>query len=216
MIDWSWITASGHPSLFGQLAGQHAQIALLSVLYGLAISLPLGVACARFPRLYPPVLAVTTAAYAIPSIALFVVLIDFTGITNTTAIIPLTVYATCILVRNVVDGLRNVPEHVRQSATAMGFRPVQRLLRVDLPIAVPVILAGLRVATVSSISLVAIAALIGIGGLGQLFVRGAQIFFPTEIYVGIALVVAMALIADALIVLAGRLLTPWARARSGA
>lgn len=213
MIDWGWVTDSGHLALFRHLSAQHIQIALLSVLYGLAVSLPLGVLCARYPRLYTPVLALTTIAYSIPSIALFVVLIDFTGVSNTTAIIPLTVYATSILVRNVVDGLRSIPDSVAQAATAMGFGAFQRLVRVDLPIALPVVFAGLRIATVSSVSLVAIAGLIGIGGLGDLFVRGAQIFFPTEIYVGIVLVVVIALAADALIVLAGRLLTPWARAR---
>lgn len=214
MIDWGWL--GSHGGLFASLLAQHVYLAVLPVGYGLAIALPVGVACARFPRLYPPVLAVTSVLYALPSLALFVVLINYTGLTPTTAIVPLTIYTLAILVRNVVDGLRGVPEPVRQAAQAMGFGPLRRLVAVDLPVAVPVVMAGLRVATVSNISLVSIAALIGLGGLGQLFTDGFQRDFPTEIAAGIVLTVALAVLADALLIGAQRLLSPWTRVRRSA
>jgi osmoprotectant transport system permease protein len=110
-----------------------------------------------------------------------------------------------------VDGLRSVPEPVRQAATAMGFSPLRRLVQVELPIAVPIVIAGLRVATVSSISLVSVGQLIGIGGLGYLLINGYQLGLFVEVYVGIALIVALALVADVVLVLARRLLTPWQR-----
>ena len=171
-------------------------------------------ACVRWPHVYPPVLATTSILYAMPSIALFVFLVSYTGLNRPTAIIPLTIYTLSVLVRNVVDGLRSVPESVRQAATAMGFTGLRRLLRVDLPIAVPVIIAGLRIATVSNISLVSVASLIGLGGLGQLFTDGFQRDFLTPIVVGVVLTVALAVLADLVLVLAQRLLTPWARGRT--
>jgi osmoprotectant transport system permease protein len=116
-----------------------------------------------------------------------------------------------VLVRNVVDGLRSVPDHVRQAAVAMGFSPARRLVQVELPVAVPVVFAGLRVATVANISLVSIGSLIGISGLGQLFVDGIQRNFPTPIVVGIVLTVALAVLADFILVALQRLLTPWSR-----
>jgi osmoprotectant transport system permease protein len=211
-IRWDWIAS--HGDLFAQLLGEHVYLAIAPVLWGLAISLPLGLACVRWPRIYPPVLATTSILYALPSIALFVLLLDFTGLSPATAIIPLTIYTLSILVRNVVDGLRSVSESVRQSAVAMGFTGLRRLLQVDLPIAAPVIMAGLRVATVSNISLVSVASLIGIGGLGQLFIDGFQRDFPTPIVVGMVLTIVLAVAADAILVGAQRLLTPWARTRS--
>jgi osmoprotectant transport system permease protein len=151
--------------------------------------------------------------YSLPSLAVFIVLIPVTGLaTRTTVIVPLTFYSLAVLIPAVVDGLAAVPDHVRQSAVAMGFGPLRRLVQVDLPIAVPVVLAGLRVATVASISLVSVGALIGRGGLGYLFIDGWQRQFPTPIVVGIVLVVLLAVLADGLLIGAQRLLTPWARA----
>lgn len=211
---WSWIL--DHGSLFRHLLGQHIYLAVMPVLYGLLISLPLGILCVRWPRIYPPVLALTSILYALPSIALFIFLLDYTGLNPPTAIIPLTIYTLSVLVRNVVDGLRSVDEPIRQAATAMGFSGTRRLLQVELPIAVPVVMAGLRVATVSNISLVSIGSLIGLGGLGQLFTDGFQRDFPTEIWAGVVLTVLLAFVADTLLVLAQRLLTPWARKRASA
>jgi osmoprotectant transport system permease protein len=128
-------------------------------------------------------------------------------------IVPLTIYTLAVLVPNVVDGLRTVPDHVRQAAVAMGFGGLRRLVQVELPIAVPVIMAGLRVATVANISLVSVGALIGIGGLGELFTDGFQRDFPTPIVVGIVLTIGLAVFCDAVLVAVQRLLTPWQRAR---
>jgi osmoprotectant transport system permease protein len=205
----SW--AFSNASMLAHLTGQNAYIALVPVLIGLAVSLPLGVACARYGWLYPPVLGLISVLYALPGLALFVVLIAYTGLTDTTVMIPLGIYSLAALFPSVVDGLRAVPEPVRQAAIAMGFGTWRRLIRVELPIAIPVIIAGLRVATVSSISLVSVGGLIGIGGLGYLFIDGEQRDFPTEIIVGIVLIVILALVADIVLVTARRLLTPWQR-----
>jgi osmoprotectant transport system permease protein len=209
--DWRWSWISDHVQLLLSLLGEHIVLSVVPVVLGLLIALPLGLACVRWPRLYPPVLGITSILYALPALALFVVLIDYTGLTRTTVIIPLTIYTLSILVRNVVDGLRSVPGHVQQSAEAMGFPAVRRLVQVDLPIALPVVIAGLRVATVSTISLVSVGSLIGISGLGELFIDGIQRDFPTPIVVGIVLTVGLAVVADGILVLAQRLLTPWRR-----
>jgi osmoprotectant transport system permease protein len=208
-MTWSWIPQN--LAQIRELTWQNALIGISAALIGLVISVPLGIACVRWKRLYPPVLSITSALYAIPSIALFVVLIAYTGLTDTTVIIALTVFSLCVLVPNVVDGLRAVPEPVRQAATAMGFGELQRLVRVELPIAIPVIMAGLRIATVSSISLASLGQLIGVSTLGYFFIDGLQRSFPTEIYVGIFLVIALALVADLVLVTIRRLLTPWQR-----
>jgi osmoprotectant transport system permease protein len=209
-LDWDWLAS--HGELFADLTGDHLYLSILPVVFGLLISLPLGLACVRWPRIYPPVLGTTSVLYALPSLALFVLLIDFTGFEPLTVMIPLTIYTLSVLVPNVVDGLRSVPGPVRQAATAMGFAGVRRLLQVELPIAVPVIMAGLRVATVANISLVSVGAIIGIGGLGQLFTEGFQRGFPTEIAAGVVLIVALAVAADAVLVVVQRVLTPWSRA----
>jgi osmoprotectant transport system permease protein len=142
---------------------------------------------------------------------LFVVLIDYTGLGNLTVIIPLTLFSLCVLLPSVVDGLRSVPEPVRQAATAMGFTQLRRLVQVELPLAVPVIIAGLRVAVVSSISLASLGQLIGVSSLGYFFIDGLQRNFPTEIYAGLVLTLLLALLCDLILVVARRLLTPWAR-----
>jgi osmoprotectant transport system permease protein len=209
--DWRWGWYADNWDKLRDLLGQHIELSVIPVLLGLLIALPLGLVCVRYPRIYPFILGLTSVFYALPSLALFVLLIDYTGFSKWTVIIPLTIYTLSVLVRNVVDGLRSVPEHVSQAATAVGFDQVRRLLQVDLPIAVPVIIAGLRVATVSNISLVSVGSLIGISGLGQLFVDGIQRSFPTPIVTGIVLTVILAVIADALLVLLQRVMTPWNR-----
>jgi osmoprotectant transport system permease protein len=208
---WSWIPSN--LGLIWQLTRENAVLGLVPALLGLLISVPLGIACVRWSWLYPPVLSGTSVVYALPSLALFVVLIPYTGLSDTTVIIPLTLFSLCVLVPNVVDGLRSVPEPVRQAATAMGFGTLRRLVQVELPVAVPVIMAGLRVATVSSISLASVGQLIGVSSLGYLFIDGLQRDFPTEIFVGIALVIVLALVSDTVLVTARRLLTPWQRGR---
>lgn len=215
-MDWSWI--SQNAGLIGHLTGANIVLGVVPALLGLAISLPLGIACVRWRLLYPPVLSATSVLYALPSLALFVVLIPWTGLANTTVIIVLTLFSLCVIVPNVVDGLRSVPEPVRQSATAMGFGTLRRLVQVELPLAIPVVIAGLRIAVVSSISLASVGQLIGVSSLGYLFIDGYQRDFPTEIIVGIVLIVALAVAGDLVLVAVRRLLTPWLRgeARRGA
>ncbi|MEU5884645.1 ABC transporter permease subunit [Spirillospora sp. NPDC047279] len=214
LIRWDWIENNLSGSIW-EAFQEHLVLSFTPVLLGLLIALPIGLACARWPRLYPPVLAGTSILYSVPAIGLFVIFVAFTKLTYTTVIIPLSLYTLSVLVPSVVDGLRSVPDHVRQSATAMGFGQLRRLVQVELPIAVPVVMAGLRVATVANISLVSVGALIGIGGLGQLMVTGMKWpggGFATPIIVAIVLIILLALLADLILLLVQRLLTPWERA----
>ncbi|MEU9242216.1 ABC transporter permease subunit [Streptomyces shenzhenensis] len=192
------------------LIGLHLREALIPVLAGLLVSLPVAQLCVRLRWLYPPVLGVTTILYAIPSLAFFVVLIDYTGQTETTVMIPLSVYSLVVLVPAIVDGVRSVPEETLAAATAMGLGPVRRYFQVQLPIAVPAIIAGLRVATVSSISLVSVGMLIGNqGALGNLL-NDANIYHRPELAVNSVVTTAvLAILADAALVLVRRVLTPW-------
>jgi osmoprotectant transport system permease protein len=195
---------------YAGLIGLHLREALLPVLAGLLVALPVGQLCVRFRWLYALVVGVTTVLYAIPSLAFFVVLIDYTGLTETTVMIPLAVYSLVVLVPAIVDGVRSVPQETLAAATAMGLGPVRRYLQVQLPIAVPAIVAGLRVAAVSSISLVSVGMLIGNqGALGNLL-DDAQKYHRPELAVNSVLTTAVLAIAvDALLVLLRLLLTPW-------
>jgi len=199
-MDWSQVPT---------LIWESAKLGILPAVFGLIISVPLGIVCVRFRWLYGPVLSTTSVLYALPSLALFIVLIPYTALTDTTVIIPLTLFSLCVLVPNVVDGLRSVPEPVRQAATAMGFGTMRRLAQVELPISVPIVIAGLRVAVVSSISLATLGQLIGVSSLGYLLIDGYQRAFLTEILVGGGLIIALALACDLILVLVRRLLTPW-------
>jgi len=195
--------------------GEHLYLALLPVVLGLAVALPLGFLVMRYPRLYGPMVTGSGVLYSIPSLSLFIVLPGILGtriLDPLNIIVALAVYTVALLVRTVVDGLRSVPDHVRQAATALGFKRYRQLLQVELPIALPVIVAGVRVATVANISLVSVGALIGVGGLGELFTDGFQRDFLTPIIVGVVLSVTLALLADTVLVLLQRSLTPWARA----
>jgi osmoprotectant transport system permease protein len=209
LSDWQWVTH--HEGYIWSLSRTHLYLALISVLIGLVLAVPLGVLAVRVHWIYAPLLAITSVLYTIPSVAAFAILLTVTGLSTTTVIIPLSAYALALLIRSVIDGLKNVPVEVRIAATAMGYGPYRRLLTVELPAAIPVITAGLRVTTVSSISLVTVGSLIGIGALGQLFIAGENNDFVTEIIVGIVVVAFWALVLDLLIVLAGRYLTPWTR-----
>jgi osmoprotectant transport system permease protein len=200
-------------SQFWQYTWFNAYLGIVPAVAGLVISVPVGIMCVRWRPLYAPVLSATSIIYAIPSLALFVVLIDYTGLGNLTLIIPLTLFSLCVLVPNVVDGLRSVPEPVRQAATAMGFGTTRRLVEVELPLAVPIIIAGLRIAVVSSISLASVGALIGVNNLGYFFIDGLQRDFSQEIYSAIVAVIVLALLCDLLLVGLRRALTPWSRSR---
>ncbi len=204
---WSWIP--GNSSLIWQLIRENLYLGVVPALIGLVISLPLGIVAARWRWFYPPVLTVVNILYAVPSLALFIALIPAFGLTDTTVVIALTVFSLCVILPNVVAGLRAVPAPVTQAATAMGYGPLRRLVTVELPLAVPVILAGLRVGVVSGISLASLGQLIGVSSLGYLFIDGLQRSFPTEIYVGLFLVIVLALVCDLVLVAVRRVLTPW-------
>jgi osmoprotectant transport system permease protein len=196
----------------------HAWLSVLPVLIGLVLSLPLGWLARRYRWLYTPVVSVSGLLYTIPSIALFVILPSILGtkiLSPINVVVALSLYTVALLVRVVADGLDAVPDDVAQAATAMGYTRVQRVLRVELPIAVPVIAAGLRVASVSNVSAVAVASTIGVPELGQLFTNGFQLsvgapYYP-PIVLGLVLCVLLALALDLLIVLGNRALTPWRR-----
>jgi osmoprotectant transport system permease protein len=208
-----------HAAEVATLFVDHVKLSVIPLLLGLVIALPLGWLARRYRRLYPPMVGVTGLLYTIPSLALFVALPSVLGtqiLDPVNVIAALTLYTVALLVRTVADGLGAVPDDVRQAATAMGFRRIRRLVSVELPIAVPVIAAGLRVAAVSNVSLVSVAALIGVPQLGQLLTEGFQRFYYPPIVWGVLLCAALALALDALILLAARLLTPWRRSGGAA
>jgi osmoprotectant transport system permease protein len=207
---WPWV--QDHTDEIRQRLVEHVELTVLAVLFGLAIALPLALLSVRYRRLYGPVVAITGVLSTIPSLALFAMLLPLTGLSRATALIPLTAYTLLILVRNTVTGLDGVPADVKDAAVGMGYSRTRQLFRVELPLALPAIIAGIRIATVTTIGLVAITALIGQGGLGELMYDGFQRAFRTPITVGIVLSLAFAVVADLLLVLAQRLATPWARA----
>ena len=209
-MNWGWLGRNLDTVL--EDVQEHVQIALIALLLGVLIAFPIGLIAYRWRAAYGPLLAITQVLYTVPSLALFVLLINVTGLGPEPVIIGLTIYSLVILVRNLVEGLRAVPRDVIDAATAMGYRQTRRLFAVELPIALPTIVAGLRLAAVSNISLVSVGALIGTGGLGQLFIHGFQIDNPIEIWTGIVATLVLALVIDLLIVGGGRLLTPWTRA----
>lgn len=215
--DWSWI--QGNEQLILRLTGQHVILALAPVVAAFIVSLPIGYLISLSGRASNAILAVFGVIYAIPSLALFVAMpiILGTKILNPANIaVALAVYAVALLVRSVVDGLRQVPEEVKQSASAMGYGRLRRLVAVELPLAMPVIFAGLRVVSVSNIALVSVGAVIGMGALGDLFSLGFQKAFYTPIVVGLVLIMVLALLADALILLIQRGVLPWHRSGAAA
>ncbi|MGW5639875.1 ABC transporter permease [Streptomyces sp. NPDC003832] len=192
------------------LIALHLREALLPVLAGLLVALPVAQLCIRLRWLYPPVLWVTTVLYAIPSIAFFVILIDYTGLSELTVMIPLAVYSLVVLVPAIVDGVRSVPQETLAAATAMGFGPLRRYFQVQLPIAAPAIIAGLRVAAVSSISLVSVGMLIGNqGALGNMLNSGLIYNQPRLIWLSVVGTAVLAILVDAALIAVRVLLTPW-------
>jgi len=209
LLDWGWIAR--HTDDIRALLLEHVELAGLALLFGSAIAFPLALAAVRWPRLHGPILGLTGVLFTIPSLALFILLIPYTGLSKATSLIGLTIYSLLILVRNMVEGLRGVPPAVTDAARGMGFTRGQLLTRVELPLALPVIMAGVRIAAVTVIGLVTVTALIGQGGLGRLFITGFQRDFATPVLVGFVGSVALAVAADLLLVLLQRALTPWRR-----
>lgn len=216
-IRWDWIAS--HLDDIADKTWQHLQLLVIPMLAGFAIALALALLAMRRPGTIGPVTAVTGLLYTIPSLAAFAVLIPITGLSLMTAIIPLTTYTLLILYVNTVAGLRSVPAEVNEAADAMGYTRRTRLLRVQLPLAVPLMMAGVRVAAVTTIGLVTVAAIIGgdrFGGLGQFITEGLQTSFDTKIYLGAIGSVILAFLVDGALLGLQRWLTPWARAHSEA
>jgi osmoprotectant transport system permease protein len=208
-VRWDWVSDHGDDILAA--TRQHVELTALAVGIGLAVSLPLGLVARRWRRSEGPILGFTGALFTIPSLALFALLVPFTGLSRTTAEIGLVAFTLLILVRNIVAGLDGVPEEVREAAHGMGFRPLGQLLRVELPLALPVIVAGIRIATVTTIGLVTVTGLIGQGGLGSLIIEGINRDFRTPLVVGSVGSIALAVLADLGLAGVARLLAPWER-----
>lgn len=208
-IDWSWV--HDHRSEIMQRLQEHATLTLYAISLALVIAVPLALVSASRPRLFGSVVATTGVLYTIPSLAAFALLLPFTGLSRTTAIIPLAAYCLLILVRNIVAGLHSVPADVQDAAIGVGYSPARKLWSVDLPLALPTIMAGIRIAVVTVIGLIPVAALIGQGGLGQLMTDGFSRDFRTPLTVGLVLVVAFAFACDGALLALQKLLTPWTR-----
>lgn len=215
LIDFGWILS--HLDSVALRIVQHLQLTVLPLLLGIAISLVLAIWAVRQPRAYGPITAVTGLLYTIPSLAAFAVLRPVFGLTLLTALVPLTTYTLLILVRNFAAGFSAVPADILEAAEGMGYTRRQRLLHVELPLAVPLMIAGVRLASVTTIGLATVASVLGdtFGGLGQLITEGIQNFFPTKYLLGAALSVGLAVTADYLFVRFERIVTPWAHVRAG-
>jgi osmoprotectant transport system permease protein len=214
LFDIGWTLS--HLGQIGERIFQHFQLIVVPLLLGIVISLILAVWAMRQRWAYAPITLVTGVLYTIPSLAAFAVLRPITGLTFITAWIPLTTYTLLILFRNFSAGFAAVPAEILEAAEGMGYTRRQRLLRVELPLAVPLIIAGIRLASVTTIGLATIVAVLGdqFGGLGQLITEGIQTFFPTKYLLGAILSVILAVGADLLFVRLERWITPWARARA--
>ncbi len=209
-LQWGWIDR--HLGEIGSAIGQHIELTLIAVGIGLAISLPLGYVAWRWKRWEKPLYGITGALFTVPSLALFAFLIPVTGLGRTTAEIGLVSYTLLILVRNIVAGLDSVPAEVRDAARGLGYGAGRQLVFVDLPLAAPTIIAGVRLAVVTTIGLVTVASLVGAGGgLGTLISLGQQNNFRTEVVLGAVLSVVLAAAFDVALVLVERAVTPWSR-----
>jgi len=208
-INWDWL--SRHVPVVTSALVQHVELTAVAVGIGFAIAVPLGVVAQRRRLLRSSILTIFDIFYTVPSIAVFVFLIPYTGLTAVTAEVALVGYAVLILARNVMVGLDAVPKDVVDAADGMGYRPFARLMQVELPLALPTIFAGIRIATVTTIGLVTVAALIGWGGLGQLILQGFIESFHTPLVVGMALSIALAFVADFSLATIQRIALPWSR-----
>jgi osmoprotectant transport system permease protein len=214
-IRWDWIY--NHLDDVVEKTWQHIQLLVIPMLAGFVIALALAILATRRPGTIGPVTAMTGLLYTIPSLAAFAVLRPILGLSMWTAVIPLATYTLLVLYVNTVAGLRSVPPEVNEAADAMGYTGMARFWHVQLPLAVPLIMAGVRVAAVTTIGLVTIASIIGgdrFGGLGQFITEGLQTSFDTKIYLGALGSVFLAFAVDALLVGVQRWLTPWSRART--
>ena len=210
-MNWAWI--GENVGAIADAAVDHVVLTVVAVGVGFILSLGFALLIHRDRRFYGPISGLTGVLYTIPSLALFALLVPITGLSLLTAEIGLVSYTLLILTRHIVAGLDGVPRDTVEAADGMGFTAGQRLLRVDLPLAVPMIVAGLRIATVTTIGLVMVTALIGEGGLGNLMLRGFNFRNYTAVYIGAIVTVGLAVVADVAILAIGRIATPWTRRR---
>jgi osmoprotectant transport system permease protein len=214
VIDWEWVFTHLDDILY--LTWQHIVLVAIPLAAGFVISLGLAIWAVRRPVVYGPITAATGILYTIPSLAAFALLLPIFSFSMLTALIPLTTYTLLILFRNIVAGFESVPREVLEAADGMGYQSRQRLLRVEMPLAVPLMVAGLRLAAVTLIGLATVVSILGssFGGLGLLITEGLQTFFPTKYLLGAVLSVLLAFTVDLLFVRLERVVTPWARARA--
>ena len=209
LILWDW-TFSHLPDIARRVQ-EHLILTGIAVGLGFVLAFALSLAIRRVPALYAPVTWVAGVMYSIPSLALFALLVPFTGLSITTAEIGLVSYTLLILVRNIVGGIRSVPAEVREAAVGMGYSEWQLLWRIELPLGLAVIVAGVRVALVTTIGLVTVTGVIGQGGLGALILQGIQQFFATPLVIGAVLSIVLAVVLDGVLVVLQRRATPWTR-----
>ncbi len=216
-FDWSWVFRN--LDQIWERTVEHLTLTGIALAVGLAISIALSVLALVRPRTYEPIASGSGILYTIPSLAVFALLVAIVGIGTfaeklVTAEVALVSYTLLILVRNIVTGLRGVPAETKEAAVGMGYTPGQVLRRIEMPLALPVVVAGIRIATVTVVGLVTVTSLLGLGGLGFFILNGLRksIIFPTEIIVGVTLSVALAALIDVGLLWLGRRLAPWARA----
>lgn len=193
---------------------QHVWITAASVAIGLVVAFPLALLARSHPRFTGPVLGLTTVLYTVPSLAMFSLLLPFFGLSAALVITGLVLYSLTILVRNMVAGLASVPEEAREAARGMGYGPGRLLWEVELPLALPAVMAGLRIATVSTVALTTVGSIVGRGGLGNLIEDALPSFFKAQVLTASVLCVLLAVAADLLLLGLQRLLTPWTRVRA--
>ena len=209
MIDWQWMV--DNKILIGDLLWQHTQLVCISLFFGTLLTGALLVVTLRWPATAQPLIYLCGVIFTIPSLALFILLLPFTGLSLTTSVIGLTIYSLLILLRNVIAGIEKLPAAVLESARALGYTRRYRFMDIELPLLAPSLFAGLRIASVTLVGLVTVTALIGQGGLGQLLLAGFNQDFLTPIVVSLALSLVLSILLDSLIAHIGYWLTPWAR-----
>lgn len=210
---FSWSYLENNWSDITLYTSQHVSLTVQAMLFAVIIALPLALLAHRVPAFGAAAVGGSAVLYTVPSLALFGLLVPFTGIGRTTVLIGLTAYALLVLVRNAVVGLQGVPPEVSDAARGMGYSATRRLLTVELPLALPAIITGVRLATVSTVALVTVGVVVGYGGLGQLMYRGFNSGYRAEIMTAAVLCLLIALAADLLLLAVGRAITPWVRRR---
>jgi osmoprotectant transport system permease protein len=215
MVRNDWICGEYLQTRSGEIVAalrQHVMITVTAVAVGFVLSFALALVIRHWTRLSVLVLGTSTVLYTVPSLAMFALLYPLTGLTSTTVIAGLVLYSLIILVRGVLTGLNGIPPDVREAAVGMGYGPLRLLTKVEIPLAMPTIIAALRVATVSTVAMTTLGIIVGHGGLGSLIQRGLATDFRPEVLTASVLVVGLALVADLVLVVAQRLATPWRRA----